>query len=119
MIRRLFVFALMLASALAPAMPIAQTEDASSCCASGCGAPCRPDCALPPVSSARTAVADVATVEHRATAAKPAARAAERPTHPTLLTGILFAPSARGFSPERAVPAASVALFQAHCSLRL
>ncbi|MSU73042.1 MAG: hypothetical protein EXS43_12000 [Opitutus sp.] len=119
MIRRLFVFALMLASAVAPAMPIAQMQENLACCAGDCGAPCRPECALPPISSARTTGADVATVERRATAAKPAARSTPRPTHQTFLAGFLFAPSARGFSPERTVPAASVALFQAHCSLRL
>jgi len=119
MIRRLFVFALMLASALAPAMPLAPTETSSACCAGDCGAPCRTDCALPPVSAARTTGADVVTIEHRATASKPAARPSLGFAHPLILSGILSAPTARGFGSGPQVPAASVALFQAHCSLLL
>ncbi len=109
----------MLASALAPAMPLAPTETSSACCAGNCGAPCRTDCALPPISAARTTGAAVVTIEHRAAAAKPAARATIRFAHPLVLSGILSAPTARGLASGQQVPAASVALFQAHCSLLL
>ena len=121
MLRRLCALILMLACALAPVLPAqALTADAEDCC---CGATCPcpvTDCAPLPGSPTVPVPTNIAAVEQRAEAKKPAARAARQVFALFLsVSETDSAPALRLSSAQPAAPAASVALFQAHCSLRL
>ncbi len=116
MIRRLFTLMLVLACAFAPALPALETaakSPACDCC--GTGNCCdQKDCALPPVAPG-IATVPTATVESRATAARPA---------PTARVIRAFDISYRDHvrrmqrTPLRAeaIAPAGAPLFQAHCA---
>lgn len=119
MLRRLTALLLALACVFTLALPAHETETAADdCCGTGpkSSCCCPRDCAPPPASPSRTAPTAIAAVETRAATAKPAAR-------------LLFVRAFALFSTENlvtlpralpraaAVPAASVPLFEAHCSL--
>ena len=118
MLRRFFVFLLVLACALAPVAPAfgnAEATRASCCCGDACASNCgQRDCAPPP--AAPRASATLVAVEQTAPAAKSAARAASacRFVRSEKIRDRL----ARAFTPAR-VAAARVPLFRAHCSFLL
>lgn len=125
MVRRVYSLLLMLACVFAPVGPalagmLAVDSDAC-CCATSCACAPMTGCAPAPSSSQRAAPSVGATVEQAANATKPAARVLR-----FVFAQALAFPAAHG-APTFSVPAprdvagvaASVALFQAHCSLRL
>lgn len=121
MLRRLCAIILMLACALAPVLPAhAYTTEAEDCC---CGATCPcpvTDCAPPATPTSVPAPTNVVALEQRAQLNKPAARVA-RAVFAAFVSHPETNDSARRVRPlaARLAPAASVGLFQAHCSLRL
>ncbi|MEO6243954.1 MAG: hypothetical protein ABIQ12_00855 [Opitutaceae bacterium] len=119
MLRRLFTLMLAIACACAPvlaASALAQHEPDTCCCAGKC--PCPPTDAIPPRSTANyvTPIASAA-IEEQAKARRPASRHLRAERHSLIFSAITPAGALRAqliFS-----PAPSVALFQAHCSLRI
>lgn len=121
MLRRLCALILMLTCAFAPVLPAqAVTGEAEDCCC-GTSCPCPPtDCAPPPSAPSVPASSSVAALEQRAPAKKPAVRVARAVFAVFLSRPDRFvAPRTHPSTVECATPAASVGLFQAHCSLRL
>jgi hypothetical protein len=120
MLRRALALVLTLASVIALAVPAAEfapAAPATCCCGGACDntrCPAR-DCA-PPASVARASV-PAAAVEQRAAAARPA-RIAVAASFSKKISALS---ARRARVPHAALPgaAARVALFQAHCSLRL
>lgn len=126
MLRRLTALLLAFACVLTLALPAHETSDqvaVNDCCCgpdapSTCG---KRDCAPQPCAASATARASVATTEEQqAPAAKPAARVSRQAFAAFLAFFVSeksVATSARTLFAARVVPAGSVALFQAHCSL--
>jgi hypothetical protein len=120
MFRRLFTLILMLACAFAPALPgrdAAAKQKADCCCASDSSTTCPRECAPPPAAPVRAPLTLNAPVDQRATAAKPALRIARVLFFHFVSLAQNEARPAVQPAPVRLVAAASVALFQAHCSL--
>lgn len=126
MLRRLTALFLALACAFALALPAHETSDApgqkNDCCcgpdvASTCG---DRDCAPQPGAPSGVRTTAVATTEQQAPAAKATTRISRRAFAAFLS---FFSPEKYSATPvrtpfaDRVAPAASVALFQAHCSL--
>lgn len=122
MLRRLLALILALACAFAPvtwAFELQNTAADDCCCGSKCACP-GPDCAAPPTARTQAAPTNLPATAQRAIAAQPKARVA------TLVFARFLSDSHRepGTSlriryADTAPAAASVALFQAHCSLRI
>ena len=121
MLRRALALLLTLASVIATAMPAADSSlaaPATCCCGDTCGGNCQPrDCA--PAPAPAHSPASTATLEQRAAAAKPAARVALAFASPSSFSEKISARRARVSHAAPSGAAVSVALFQAHCSLRL
>jgi len=109
----LFAFSTVLAQVQPVDLPVTKT---SACC---CGADCgcgMPECGLPPSPAPVAFTAERPTCELR----KPARRVTARLPHAvpnyylSLVESAAFSPARR--APLRVAPAASVPLFQAHCS---
>lgn len=121
MLRRFSALLLAIACACAPVMGMFAAEEAADCC---CGAkcPCPPmDRGATPTVVVTSAPVATASLGQRADARKPSARSARAAFAPFIShSENLPAPAAvRRSATDRAAPAASVALFQAHCSLLL
>lgn len=119
MSRRLCALLLVLVCAIAPALPAlefaAKADDDCACGHDCCAAK---DCAPPPAAPVRAPLA-AATVESRQVAAKPATRAVFSFACALFSAQKISAAPAVASVARVAASAASVALFQAHCSLRL
>jgi len=117
MLRRLCTLLLVLACAIAPALPALELTAKTDDCACGrdCCAPT--DCAMPPVPArtATTTLNVVGAIEARAQAARPAARA-------TLIRLLTFFPQISASSVRAPLVArsvdtvASAPLYRVHCT---
>lgn len=122
MVHRIIALVLAVTCAIAPAAwaveRVTIAADADACCCDG-ACPCPPiDCAPPPAAPVSATPTSATTIEQRATAARPRARVA-RLEFEHLLSAPRREPALpiRATSVDRIAPTASVALFQAHCSL--
>ena len=122
MLRRLATLLLAIACACAPVVaaltPVADATD-DCCCGTKC--PCPPaNRPAPTTAGANLAPAATASIERRTAVRKPSSRQA-RAAFAAFLSDSedSAAPAAFAAANERAATAASVALFQAHCSLLL
>lgn len=121
MLRRLCALILVIACACAPVLGAfaAVTDEAHASCCCGAKCPCPPtDRGVPPATGVNPAPVATASLERRADARKPVPRVARAPfasfvSGPKNSSALPVRPSAA----VRAARAASVALFQAHCSL--
>jgi hypothetical protein len=117
MLRRLCTLLLVLACALAPALPALELITPSDDC--GCGRSCcgMGDCAMPvaPVRATTTTLSVIGAVEARATIARPAPRAtAIRPS--TLSRENFVSPVRAEFAWRAIEAAASAPLYRVHCT---
>jgi hypothetical protein len=123
MLRRFCAVLLMLACALAPVVPApasTATETADCCCGAKCACDTNRECASAPTAPVRAPQVVTAGLEQRVVATKPTVRVAFAAFARRLpLSGKISASSVRPASANRGAAAASVALFQAHCSLRI
>jgi hypothetical protein len=117
MLRRLCTLLLVLACALAPALPALELVAPSVDC--GCGRSCcgMGDCAMPsaPVRATTTTLTVIGAVEARATVARPASRAiAARAL--TLSRDNFVSPLRAEFALRTVEAAASAPLYRLHCT---
>jgi hypothetical protein len=113
----------MLACALAPVVPApasTATDTADCCCGAKCVCDTNRECTPAPTAPVRAPQVVTAGLEQRVVAAKPVVRVAFAACARRLpLSAKILASSVRPTSANRGAAAGGVALFQAHCSLRI